>query len=35
MRLFDGDFAERLVGALDYIDTQCDGLLIHSENFTH
>ncbi|NCC60460.1 MAG: site-specific DNA-methyltransferase [Verrucomicrobiae bacterium] len=32
-RFFDGEFKVRLLGAIDDIDGQCDGLLIHSENF--
>lgn len=30
---FDGDFAVRLLGALDDMDEQTDGVLFHSENF--
>jgi adenine-specific DNA-methyltransferase len=32
-RLFNCDFTECLLEALDELDGQCDGLLIHSENF--
>ncbi|MFH1882415.1 MAG: site-specific DNA-methyltransferase, partial [Planctomycetota bacterium] len=32
-RFFDDDFKERLVASIDDFDDQCDGLLIHSENF--
>lgn len=30
---FSTEFKERLIGSLDDFDEQCDGLLIHSENF--
>lgn len=32
-RFFDEGFKTRLVGAIEDFDKQCDGLLIHSENF--
>lgn len=32
-RFFDDDFKARLVASIENIDEQCDGLLIHSENF--
>ena len=32
-RFFSDDFKERLVATIDNFDAQCDGLLIHSENF--
>src|SRR5690606_19698789 len=32
-RFFDCTFTERLLEALDDIDEQCNGVLIHSENF--
>lgn len=30
---FDDDFKAKLLNAIDNLDEQCDGLLIHSENF--
>jgi len=30
---FDEEFKERLIASIDDFDEQCDGLLIHSENF--
>jgi adenine-specific DNA-methyltransferase len=30
---FSDDFKERLIASMDDLDEQCDGLLIHSENF--
>jgi len=30
---FDESFKERLIGSIEDFDEQCDGLLIHSENF--
>ncbi|MCK4792693.1 MAG: site-specific DNA-methyltransferase, partial [Desulfobacteraceae bacterium] len=30
---FDGKFKEKLIASVDDFDEQCDGLLIHSENF--
>jgi len=32
-RFFDDDFKARLIASIDNFDEQCDGLLIHSENF--
>ena len=32
-RFFDEDFKARLVASIQYFDEQCDGLLIHSDNF--
>jgi len=32
-RFFDEDFKARLVASIENFDDQCDGLLIHSENF--
>lgn len=32
-RFFDEEFKERLIASIDDFDEQCDGLLIHSENF--
>lgn len=32
-RFFDEDFKARLVASIENFDEQCDGLLIHSENF--
>jgi len=32
-RFFDGDFKARLIVSIENFDEQCDGLLIHSENF--
>ncbi|MDI6797945.1 MAG: DNA methyltransferase, partial [Desulfatibacillaceae bacterium] len=32
-RFFDDDFKTRLIASIDNLDEQCDGLLIHSENF--
>lgn len=32
-RHFDEDFKRRLIEAIEDIDEQCDGLLVHSENF--
>ncbi len=32
-RFFDDDFKARLVASIENFDEQCDGLLIHSENF--
>ncbi len=32
-RFFDEKFKARLIAAIDNFDDQCDGLLIHSENF--
>jgi adenine-specific DNA-methyltransferase len=32
-RLFDDSFKARLVASIENFDEQCDGLLIHSENF--
>jgi len=32
-RFFDDEFKARLIASMENIDEQCDGLLIHSENF--
>ena len=32
-RFFDDDFKAKLLAAIDNFDEQCDGLLVHSENF--
>ncbi|NLG15216.1 MAG: site-specific DNA-methyltransferase [Lentisphaerae bacterium] len=32
-RFFDDDFKARLIASIDNFDEQCDGLLLHSENF--
>ena len=32
-KFFSDDFKERLIATIDDFDDQCDGLLIHSENF--
>lgn len=32
-QFFDDDFKSRLIAAIENFDDQCDGLLIHSENF--
>ena len=32
-RFFDDGFKNRLIASIDALDEQCDGLLIHSENF--
>lgn len=32
-QFFDADFKARLLAEIDDLDAQCDGLLIHSENF--
>ncbi len=32
-KFFDEDFKTRLIASMENIDEQCDGLLIHSENF--
>lgn len=32
-QFFSTEFKERLIGSLNHFDEQCDGLLIHSENF--
>ena len=32
-RFFDDSFKARLVASIENFDEQCDGLLIHSENF--
>ncbi|RMG24484.1 MAG: site-specific DNA-methyltransferase, partial [Methanobacteriota archaeon] len=32
-RFFDDDFKARLIASIENFDEQCDGLLIHSENF--
>ena len=32
-KFFSDDFKERLISTIDDFDEQCDGLLIHSENF--
>lgn len=32
-KFFDRDFKDKLIAGFDNLDAQCDGLLIHSENF--
>jgi adenine-specific DNA-methyltransferase len=32
-KFFDRDFKDKLIAGFDNLDEQCDGLLIHSENF--
>jgi len=32
-QFFDQEFKSRLIGSIENLDTQCDGLLIHAENF--
>ncbi len=32
-KFFDDDFKARLIASIDTLDEQCDGVLVHSENF--
>lgn len=32
-QFFDNDFKAKLIGSIEGFDNQCDGLLVHSENF--